>query len=1557
MKNKYFRMTLCFFIILSTSVSGTVAAKSDKPSTQPLNVPFLNFTDSSSPFPTWGIFSVSSIAYDAAWKKVYVGVGSYDNERRNLLVYDVAADGSLSALPRRYADYNVAHTGRYWDRVNCIVLDKKHRRLFMGIGSTEPKFTNSLAMYSLTGQGEPEGKVETFSAAHPEAQFAGIVLNPKMNRMYLAGWWASGFEAIDLDDSGRPTGKAYAYEAGSGPKQSIGINQDGTKLYLGAYPWTLEVCNLDLSGNPVGQTREYPIAGGPKEYLTFVVGNRAIYFRSPKNTFGYFSLDTDGEPVGEPASVDTLPSQGICACGQDRVAVAVSTTFSDALTGELKTDGVRVQEYLVNPSGAPATLVRETKPYLRQKTIVFSAYQAPAMVTQSLGSGFLGNRFAGLNLRVTLVDFTTKNNPPCIARTVKMADSFGIKNFAYSSKRNAVYALDAGKITVWSANNPAGPVMSIPLADTGTALALDDNLGVLYISLADNSIVALELGKDGVPIIPGETIATSIKPIAALVVNPETHNVYVLGPGEKAGHVADATTSAAKRIIQLPAYLHMMKGVVDPVRGRLYAVSGFCNKNLWIWHLSADGSVPDVTPHLFIDGFPKQQGMRSVVTDMHLDAGRNKIYLCGRMESSPDKGWLSVYTLDANGDPAGAPRVYPSLTVPGAVQSIAMSGDGSQLYETRMNNRSFFALHLDKNGEPTGREQSWQMQNYFLPDNLNSKISLTHDGSQLLVSEGNSLQIIKLSRAGKPLQGLYGKFTAGSQQADMGFLVPGIPSDWISLDTGLKDGTGLSFSELALSGAEVTKAVITYETALFEKGRIKPLATVTGTISGNGNVEKILLPRYGTDDVAHLSSMVQTQGMRSQLYLDFAKACALKPDEKPRQFIVANYSLGFDTDETAFDRQVHALSLLGTNTLHLLGYLGFSPELIRTTAAKYGITRFGIPNQGEPAYFDFDLKVPDPGDEKIRAWAQGVNGFAKTLGVTGKEIVLLSLSDEPGWVFPEITSYLKEKPERIAAFRDYLKKNKLTPEFFGKTSWDTVAPVSFDASQKLPDKRLLVWTGKFLSESNCQALAVTTAALRREVNPFVATTANCNNFLSSCLWRSALNQARGGGAPDWFELARDKSVTHLWTEDWTGDSNAMIWSAYADAMRCAAREGGLSFGGDIIGQSTGQFEDGGKYKIMSLFGHGGKAVDFYAFGPTPPSPDGWSDRPYVYRAIASGVKMLGKAEELLYPGRPRNGTVAILIPNGSQVWDTSDAGNRTKLYWQEIYGLHAALIHTNYPVDFVDEKILEQGGLEKYGYKALYITGPNLSVKAQNSVIEWVKNGGTLGLLPGAAAADEYDEPADVLTSATGASPTALTRGSYPFSNEFAAIPFTKIEIADTSAGLLDDATQMQTMPLVHLEGKALARFSDGSAAIMETTAAAGRIVSYGYWPGCTYWASPDRCPARSIRQRLPRNWSVSSRLAAILPARIANAKKYVEVSAPCVEAALLESEKGIAITLLNWTGNPLPQITVKVPDLDTVKISNVKSVEQGNLQYRINGGILSVTLPLATVDVLMIYF
>jgi hypothetical protein len=287
--------------------------------------------------------------------------------------------------------------------------------------------------------------------------------------------------------------------------------------------------------------------------------------------------------------------------------------------------------------------------------------------------------------------------------------------------------------------------------------------------------------------------------------------------------------------------------------------------------------------------------------------------------------------------------------------------------------------------------------------------------------------------------------------------------------------------------------------------------------------------------------------------------------------------------------------------------------------------------------------------------------------------------------------------------------------------------------------------------------------------------------------------------------------------------------------------------------------------------------------------------------------------------------------------------------------LHRGLTHGHYSVDFVDDFGVATGALRRFAYSALYVTAPNLSTNAQAAVLDWVAEGGTLALLPGACAADEYNESAAVISQAMGAAWGSVERVPMPIYVGLGTQVV--IAVTDSRLGTTGDVTRLQIAPLTLTGAGALANFQDGRIAVAEKAYGAGRILTYAYWPGGTYLQSPDTFE----KYKLPVRWSAATRALLTAPARIAGAVKPVEVSAEVVEALLLESGAGTAITLLNWTGSPFGQVAVTIPISESMaaalnrKTFDARSVQQGPLGYASDGTNVTFALPLQTVDVLLL--
>jgi hypothetical protein len=643
--------------------------------------------------------------------------------------------------------------------------------------------------------------------------------------------------------------------------------------------------------------------------------------------------------------------------------------------------------------------------------------------------------------------------------------------------------------------------------------------------------------------------------------------------------------------------------------------------------------------------------------------------------------------------------------------------------------------------------------------------------------------------------------------------------------------------------------------------------------------------------------------------LERARAVALQPSQRPTRFIVADYVLGPAKDATTpvapqtLDDALETLRLLGINTVEA--------KLFGTQTARIG------QRAAELGFFGFRRAIAEP--QGIFAWESGlrpveVERWARaqaqetrtSSGTPPAQVRLFHIADELGWYYPKVLQQLRSSPTGVRMFRAYLRRRGFGPGAFGAGSWAAVSPLAQSRATTLPRRRLFYWTVRFVADSVSGALRRDTLALRRHFSPGLLTTTNWNNRVSISYYRApgrkignnpTIGPDSAMGSMHWMDVGRESAVTTMWSEDWFPDRDAQMWGVYADGLRAAAQRARRSFGGYIVGRELGGLPAGGKYKALTLIGHGAKVIEWYTFGPEERfAGNGYSNNLSAYREIADANRLIAAGEGLLYPGRPPQPKVALLVSRSAQLWHRSaqrwPADTRPPIYEKELYGIHHALTHAQYQVDYLDEQAVASGELRRRGYRVLYATAPNVALGAQRAIRSWVQQGGVVAFAPGAASADEYNSHTTVLASLRG-------------------------------------------------------RSARGRAAVRRL--GRGRAVSYGFWAGNDYY----RPASRSALDRLPSGWSAAKRHAATLPARLAGVTKPVTTDVEVVEAQRLDSAGGTAVVLLNWTGTPISTLTVRVRSAGA--IGSASSVESGNLSVSRVGSDALVRLPLRDVDVLML--
>jgi len=390
----------------------------------------------------------------------------------------------------------------------------------------------------------------------------------------------------------------------------------------------------------------------------------------------------------------------------------------------------------------------------------------------------------------------------------------------------------------------------------------------------------------------------------------------------------------------------------------------------------------------------------------------------------------------------------------------------------------------------------------------------------------------------------------------------------------------------------------------------------------------------------------------------------------------------------------------------------------------------------------------------------------------------------------------------------------------------------------------------------------------------------------------------------------------------------------------------IGTGGYVIGATTGDRPGGCLQKILSVLGHGGKTIKFYTFGPEYAFPGNcWSENPVRFSEIASAMRVVGQAEDLLYPGQPVPADVAILTPQSAQVWDKkeeriakgiSDATNNhlnngTVDYMAEVFNIYCALQHANIPTDWVDEQDLADAAYLRR-FKVLYITTPNLSQVAVQGLERWVAAGGTLVAIAGTGQCDEYDEPAHTMDKLLGIRTVSRPR-LYSPAHAVAQGRVLPQENSGPERGAFT-AYGFES-PLSPTSAKVLARFEvSQKPAITANEFGKGRVIVFGTLIGAAYNLGGQSDAARA--------WLVHS-------------EPLVQVDRPRIETPVLRSAHGLAVTLLNWTEQPQKDVNLKLKS--SAPVTRVESVQLGELKFQQHGEIVTLLVPeLAAADVVKIY-
>lgn len=298
-------------------------------------------------------------------------------------------------------------------------------------------------------------------------------------------------------------------------------------------------------------------------------------------------------------------------------------------------------------------------------------------------------------------------------------------------------------------------------------------------------------------------------------------------------------------------------------------------------------------------------------------------------------------------------------------------------------------------------------------------------------------------------------------------------------------------------------------------------------------------------------------------------------------------------------------------------------------------------------------------------------------------------------------------------------------------------------------------------------------------------------------------------------------------------------------------------------------------------------------------------------------------------------------------------------YQAQVYALFRSLQQVkNIQVDLIDEDQLTAKGLAPF--KAVILTEPDIPTEGQTAVTQWLKKGGNLLTVSGAATGDRYNQPATVISSVTGIEEAPpRPRKMIQWTQTLTAVEnitgdlgaLTAFGVRGHLPGSLSSSDSKQAAVRV------LAKFSDGSAAIVQNPAVGkGTATHFAFLPGIRfrnqnpYRANPD---FDSVV-----NYTDGSLPYVLRFLNESGVVPRVTVSTLQVETPLLTSAAGSVLTLLNWNSAPVASLSVTVRvDHDVADVTAIGSGTKLKFtstkdDKRAGGFVVAFSLPLEHCDI-----
>ena len=405
----------------------------------------------------------------------------------------------------------------------------------------------------------------------------------------------------------------------------------------------------------------------------------------------------------------------------------------------------------------------------------------------------------------------------------------------------------------------------------------------------------------------------------------------------------------------------------------------------------------------------------------------------------------------------------------------------------------------------------------------------------------------------------------------------------------------------------------------------------------------------------------------------------------------------------------------------------------------------------------------------------------------------------------------------------------------------------------------------------------------------------------------------GGHSLDFFDFYRHTDTAFVY-ETSNRDARVWQWDSYlCDVGRVLSEKMDLGFG-IYVKPHRGAHTP----RALSAVARGARYLYWYTYGPDWAKGDTFGGNTNVMAEVSRSARLIGEAETVTWGGEwSKPAEIAVVRPLTSEYF-----GNSAQ--WEDGKWVYTALMHSHLPMDPLDEEFLLSEDIDRY--KAIYITGSHIRRDVVPRLIKYVEDGGTIFTGCGGMLRDEAGQLIDELLPVFGLKERADPQlwGNVP---RYGASSLGAVKaITNTPPDAIVITTENQTgFPLqVGYEklqptdgAKVLAKFGDGSAAMVRNAYGKGNAFIAGWYSGVEYATGVMKEEYNPVV-----DFSAEKRALIATAAADAGVLPVVAASEPLIEGVrvIIKESGREAVLLMNWgfigrKAIEFDNVTVTIPD------------------------------------------